>query len=1108
MAVLKNGASSTATRMDQGKCSSGGAAGGAVVTSSVVVGATGGEVGRSGDKLSRGGSRGGSGGFSGGSPSSGLADSSSGGGLGGGTGLSLADLMAAEIRKVDQTCGGVPEAVVVCEEVVVGTIVAVAQVAAFASPVSPVSPVSPTSPAASPHLSSLAAARFLDVRRVVHFSDHVDVIETALPGGNFNDAGSGLRYTAPLRGYEKPRHGKAPHLSPEDKEALYAHRPDLRIVLRGRRRNRNNGGSRGRGTGDDGNSGFDGGRAYNSGHHGHVSSSAAGSVTLVAANQRVQPALLSEDDLRMHRAAEGGRSGLAGGGSGGKGEEDARAERRGVALECMRLVRPGDGDDQQGATVREREECVSRLRMLLEIYPWVVHVTQDRTGDTLLLQACRLGLGGFAEVCLSNGSINDPHPTYGMTGLQLAVQHGHTTVVELLLRHHQQNEGRERDGKEHSISGGDGSCHGTTRPLEPACVIVNQESGDGTFPIHTAARQGNVAVLQLLLLHGADGNVLDAASQTPLHVAADVGHCDCVACLLQHDDDGGGGGGGEGKGVGGIDSGGYDVDGGGLTEPFGSSVGDNVSLIERQDMHGNTALHLAARTGDPNIVRLLLQTAADPHAVSARGETPLDLALAHDHPAIVALVLEYAVDFVSADGSGGGGGFQCCLETGDCSRRGAPPCGQCQERVCTSCVVKCDGVCPMCRCRAPTRQNSPFSNAEQEEGTTQGQTYNMQVGEASETYSGEENDTEEALRGAQRTQGAQRANGNQSKHGDDVEVRPEQGEVQYAAGMGGATTATTAKVGKVYTALDGAEFTNRGEYRRYAYEHFYSLKNKAGGKHTKAPGTVDGQSFDLCDLEDCTVEVLDHMSQVQADRLTNCRVFLGPTEGSVFVRNCENCEFTVACRQLRTRDLTNCTFYLAAGTNPVIECSTGLIFRPFNGAYPNLRAHFAAAKLVLEDNHWRQVYDFNDGGKDGYDVPGPHFELVEGIDTEWRVENDAWPGVCENPVPVDSTARDEREQGGLQQMQTPPAATRSAAGGADRTPNTTAFASRINYLRAGSAGDGGGGGGSDSRSRSGVGRDNSGAMGGGERELGSSRQTRLPIYASPVEGPDADDLPG
>ena len=57
--------------------------------------------------------------------------------------------------------------------------------------------------------------------RAVRFSDHVDVItEHIVPGG-------GPPNTAPLRGLEKPRLGKVPHLSTEDKKMLYAHRPDL-----------------------------------------------------------------------------------------------------------------------------------------------------------------------------------------------------------------------------------------------------------------------------------------------------------------------------------------------------------------------------------------------------------------------------------------------------------------------------------------------------------------------------------------------------------------------------------------------------------------------------------------------------------------------------------------------------------------------------------------------------------------------------------------------------------------------------------------------------------------------------------------------------------------
>lgn len=35
------------------------------------------------------------------------------------------------------------------------------------------------------------------------------------------------------------------------------------------------------------------------------------------------------------------------------------------------------------------------------------------------------------------------------------------------------------------------------------------------------------------------------------------------------------------------------------------------------------------------------------------------------------------------------------------------------------------------------------------------------------------------------------------------------------------------------------------------------------------------QPFDLSDLEDCTVMLLDQIDQVQVDNLTNCRVFIG-----------------------------------------------------------------------------------------------------------------------------------------------------------------------------------------------------------------------------------------
>jgi Tubulin binding cofactor C len=43
--------------------------------------------------------------------------------------------------------------------------------------------------------------------------------------------------------------------------------------------------------------------------------------------------------------------------------------------------------------------------------------------------------------------------------------------------------------------------------------------------------------------------------------------------------------------------------------------------------------------------------------------------------------------------------------------------------------------------------------------------------------------------------------------------------------------------------------------------------------------------------------------------------------------------FTVACRQLRTRDCHDCTFHLYVKTEPIIETSHNMKFAPFNAAY-------------------------------------------------------------------------------------------------------------------------------------------------------------------------------
>ncbi|CAM9389899.1 unnamed protein product [Ectocarpus sp. 12 AP-2014] len=165
-------------------------------------------------------------------------------------------------------------------------------------------------------------------------------------------------------------------------------------------------------------------------------------------------------------------------------------------------------------------------------------------------------------------------------------------------------------------------------------------------------------------------------------------------------------------------------------------------------------------------------------------------------------------------------------------------------------------------------------------------------------------------------------------------------------------------------APDGTEFTDRAEYRKYLFLTQYTFKDREGEILRKLPGDIDGQPFDLTALRRCEVALLDRSEAVQVDELSGCRVFIAACVDSVFVRNCTGCVFTVACKQLRTRDCEDCEFRLYCKTEPIIETSHGMTFAPFNGAYVGHVEHLREAGLTTP-NLWFGVYDFNDEAKTG-----------------------------------------------------------------------------------------------------------------------------------------------
>ena len=161
---------------------------------------------------------------------------------------------------------------------------------------------------------------------------------------------------------------------------------------------------------------------------------------------------------------------------------------------------------------------------------------------------------------------------------------------------------------------------------------------------------------------------------------------------------------------------------------------------------------------------------------------------------------------------------------------------------------------------------------------------------------------------------------------------------------------------------------------------------------------IHGTDIVIEDCTDTTIIITDHCSQAQLDNLKRCRVLLGPCAGSVFVRACTDCTLSIATRQLRTRDLVDCTVsgqrpymafmlpyrratvppcratvqtshptampthhhavvlshrhdryhrkvHLYCATEPIIETTSNLRIAPFNVAYPCARDHFNKADL-------------------------------------------------------------------------------------------------------------------------------------------------------------------
>ncbi|XP_055787239.1 caskin-2-like isoform X4 [Salvelinus fontinalis] len=144
-----------------------------------------------------------------------------------------------------------------------------------------------------------------------------------------------------------------------------------------------------------------------------------------------------------------------------------------------------------------------------------------------------------------------------------------------------------------------------------AGASVNTPSQDGQIPLHLSAQYGHYQVSEMLLQHQANPCLLNKANKTPLDLACEFGRLKVAQLLL--------------------------------------SSNMVVALLEGEELDGldsassNTPLHLAARNGHKDIIRLLLKAGIDINRATKAG-TSLHEAALYGKTEVVHLLLDAGID--------------------------------------------------------------------------------------------------------------------------------------------------------------------------------------------------------------------------------------------------------------------------------------------------------------------------------------------------------------------------------------------------------------------------------------------------------------------------------
>ncbi|XP_050507031.1 ankyrin repeat domain-containing protein 17-like isoform X3 [Diabrotica virgifera virgifera] len=293
---------------------------------------------------------------------------------------------------------------------------------------------------------------------------------------------------------------------------------------------------------------------------------------------------------------------------------------------------------------------------------------QSTSGNTPLMYGCAGGHTEVVKFLLENGANVEDHNENGHTPLMEAASAGHVGLAKILLSHGAGINTHSNEFKESALTL---ACYKGHLDMVRFLLEAGADQEHKTDEMHTALMEasmdGHVEVARLLLDSGAQVNMPTDSFESPLTLAACGGHVDLAMLLIER-----------GANIEEVNDEGYtplmEAAREGHEEMVHLLLGQGANINAQTDETQETALTLAccggfmevadillkggadielgastplmeaAQEGHLDLVRFLLENAANFHAQTQTGDTALTYACENGHTDVADLLLQYGAD--------------------------------------------------------------------------------------------------------------------------------------------------------------------------------------------------------------------------------------------------------------------------------------------------------------------------------------------------------------------------------------------------------------------------------------------------------------------------------